>query len=347
MEEELLAGIADAYWFEWYVGLEKVLDLLNPDAGVVGVTLQASRQQGLDDVVVRYKDGRLECIQVKHTRKDTKLTYTYLFCRNTKNGKKRPSLIKEYSDDWKKVRESYEECIPIIYTNRKIGTAKYNPPKGNGYKRPPLKDFWEALKSELTIAQDISDVQFSDMLNHPKETEKEKGKVYKVAFDNILQEMSSLTDEEKLIFLKEFHIFSDEKKDLDVIKKCVDEKLAKTLNIDERKCEKFHNSLLKGLSRWTVSTRKEEEITKEQVLEVLGLEQDELVGEHNFATEEPFFKSRIQWIENLKCEILENNCGVFLYQVSQAQEKLILSVIWQMKKIALLLRDFTLLSQYR
>lgn len=54
MGENLLAGIADAYWYEWYVGLEKVLDLLNPDSGVVGVTLQASQQQGLDDVVVRY-----------------------------------------------------------------------------------------------------------------------------------------------------------------------------------------------------------------------------------------------------------------------------------------------------
>lgn len=61
----MLAGIGDAYWFEWYVGLEKVLDLLNSDSGVVGVTLQASQQQGLDDVVVRYGDKKLECIQVK------------------------------------------------------------------------------------------------------------------------------------------------------------------------------------------------------------------------------------------------------------------------------------------
>lgn len=77
MEENLFAGIADAYWYEWYAGLEKVLDLLNPDSGVVGVTLQASQQQGLDDIVVRYDDKKMECIQVKHTRTDATLTYTY------------------------------------------------------------------------------------------------------------------------------------------------------------------------------------------------------------------------------------------------------------------------------
>ena len=93
MEENLFAGIADAYWYEWYAGLEKVLDLLNPDSGVVGVTLQASQQQGLDDIVVRYDDKKMECIQVKHTRTDATLTYTYLFRQHTENGKTKAALI--------------------------------------------------------------------------------------------------------------------------------------------------------------------------------------------------------------------------------------------------------------
>ena len=58
MGDNKLDGIGDAYWYEWYVGLEKVVDLINPDSGVVGVTLQASQQQGLDDVVVRYDDKK-------------------------------------------------------------------------------------------------------------------------------------------------------------------------------------------------------------------------------------------------------------------------------------------------
>lgn len=311
MGENLLAGIADAYWYEWYVGLEKVLDLLNPDMGVEGVTLQASQQQGLDDVIVRHNDKKIECIQVKHTRKDATLTYTYLFCKHTENGQTRPAYIKEYSDDWKRVKDTYKKCIPIIYTNRKIGNKNYTPAKGKGYKRPPLRDFWAALKEELDVAKVISDIRFSAMLNHSKLSEREKGKIYKVAFDNILQQMPSLSDEEKLVFLKEFQIYSDETKDLDNIKKIVNEKLANSLNVDERQCTKYHNRLLRGLTEWTISTRSEEEITKEQVLSVLGLKKDELIGEHNFATEEPFFQSRIQWIKNLKDEILRVNKGVF------------------------------------
>lgn len=309
MGENLLAGIADASWYEWYVGLEKVLDLLNPDTGVVGVTLQASHQQGLDDVVVRHNNKKLECIQVKHTRKDTALTYTYLFCEHTENGKTRPACIKEYSDDWKRVKDIYKKCIPIIYTNRKIGNKYYTPAKG--YKRPPLRDFWAALKEELDVAKSISDVQFSAKLNHSMSSEREKGKIYKIAFDNILQQMPSLSDEEKLVFLKEFQICSDETKDLDNIKKLVNEKLANSLNVDERSCVNYYSRLIKGLTEWTVSTRSEEEITKEQVLSVLAIKKDELIGEHNFATEEPFFQSRVQWIKNLKDEILRVNKGVF------------------------------------
>ena len=297
MGDNKLAGIGDAYWFEWYVGLEKVLDLLNPDSGVAGVTLQASRQQGLDDVVVRYDDKKLECIQVKHTRTDVPLTYTFLFCEHTENGKTKPACIREYSDDWKSVKDTYRQCVPIIYTNRKIGNKNYTPAKGKGYKRPPLKDFWSALKDELNAAASISDVRFSAMVNDSKASEREKGKMYKVAFDNILRQIPSLSDDEKLIFLKEFQIHSDEENDLKKLKKFVGKKLSCILNIDERQCEKYHDRLVRELSEWTVSTRSEEEITKEQVLSVLGLKKDELIGEHNFATEEPFFQSRVRWIK--------------------------------------------------
>lgn len=311
MEENLFAGIADAYWYEWYAGLEKVLDLLNPDSGVVGVTLQASQQQGLDDIVVRYDDKKMECIQVKHTRTDATLTYTYLFCQHTENGKTKAALIKEYSDDWKRVKDTYRRCVPIIYTNKIIGNKSYTPTGDKGYKRPPLKDFWSALKDELNVADSIADVKFSAMVNDSKSSEREKGKMYKEAFVNILCQIPSLSDEEKFIFLKEFQLYSDEKNDLDNIKKTVDGKISYLLNIDGRQCDKYHNRLLRGLTEWTVSTRFEEEITKEKVLSVLGLKKDEIVGEHNFATEEPFFQSRVQWIKNLKDEIFRVNKGVF------------------------------------
>lgn len=311
MGENLLAGIADAYWYEWYVGLEKVLDLLNPDSNVIGVTLQASQQQGLDDVVVKYVDKKLECIQVKHTRKDSSLTYTFLFCEHTENGKTKPACIREYSDDWKRIKDQYRQCTPIMYTNREIGNQTYTPPNGKGYRRPALKKFWTELKKELNVAESISDIQFSDMVNNSMLSMCELGKMYKTAFDNILKKMPGLSDAEKLIFLKEFQIYSDENNDLDNIKKLVSNKLARLLKVDIRQCENYHNRLLRGLTDWTISTRSQEEITKEQVRTILSLKKDELVGEHYFATEEPFFESRKQWIVDLENEILLANKGVF------------------------------------
>ena len=71
--------------------------------------------------------------------------------------------------------------------------------------------------------------------------------MYKEAFVNILCQIPSLSDEEKFIFLKEFQLYSDEKNDLDNIKKTVDGKISYLLNIDGRQCDKYHNRLLRGL----------------------------------------------------------------------------------------------------
>ena len=68
MTENPKAGIGDPYWFEWSVGLDYVVQMLSPDSGIASVTLQASGDKGLDDVVVCFTNGRNRYIQVKHTR---------------------------------------------------------------------------------------------------------------------------------------------------------------------------------------------------------------------------------------------------------------------------------------
>lgn len=93
------AGMADPFWYEWLVGLFYALDMLNPDNDIESVTLQASKLQGLDDVVINYNNGSAECIQVKHTRKDDSLTFSDLI-RND-NGKNN-SYIFKFSSDWLK-----------------------------------------------------------------------------------------------------------------------------------------------------------------------------------------------------------------------------------------------------
>ena len=36
-------GIGDPYWFEWYVGLKNIINMLNPDNGIEYVILDEKR----------------------------------------------------------------------------------------------------------------------------------------------------------------------------------------------------------------------------------------------------------------------------------------------------------------
>ena len=44
------------YWYEWSVGQQYIIDMLNPDNKIKYVELQADVKLGLDDVVVTYED---------------------------------------------------------------------------------------------------------------------------------------------------------------------------------------------------------------------------------------------------------------------------------------------------
>ena len=60
-------GIADPYWYEWSVGLLKVIDMIAGLDAIESVTFQEAGIAGIDDVVIRYADGRPPtCYQVKH-----------------------------------------------------------------------------------------------------------------------------------------------------------------------------------------------------------------------------------------------------------------------------------------
>ena len=43
-------GIGDPYWFEWYVGLKNIINMLNPDNGIEYVIFQCSKYNTIDDV---------------------------------------------------------------------------------------------------------------------------------------------------------------------------------------------------------------------------------------------------------------------------------------------------------
>ena len=146
-----LPGIGDPYWFEWTVGLEYVIEMLNPDNKITSVAIQSTEIAGLDDVVVNYSNGKRKFIQVKHTRSEKSLTFNELvICEKTSTGEMKPSLLKNLSMGWKKAIDNGEQCEVILYTNRVAGKKKS--------KWPVLAKFYNHIKEQLDDVEDFEKI---------------------------------------------------------------------------------------------------------------------------------------------------------------------------------------------
>lgn len=150
------AGIANPYWYEWSVGLLYVIDMLDTDTNIKSVILQESRLQGLDDVVINYKEGKKECIQVKHTRGNKSLTFSDMIRKGEKGG----SYLSQFAKDWEKVKNNENtDCKAVLFTNREYGNKRYT----NKYERPPLLDFWPYIKNKIQQASLLKDIVIDEI----------------------------------------------------------------------------------------------------------------------------------------------------------------------------------------
>ena len=97
-------GIGDPYWYEWFVGLKYVIEMLNSDSGISCVIFQHCEYSTIDDVVVEYNDGVKQlCYQVKHeisTSAPNSLTFGKML--ESKENKK--SLFEALFSGWKKAQ---------------------------------------------------------------------------------------------------------------------------------------------------------------------------------------------------------------------------------------------------
>ena len=151
-------GIGDPYWYEWYVGLKNVIDMLNPDSRIVSVTFQHGEFDTIDDVVVEFADsGSQICYQIKHeilTSKESNLTFGKLLEKEENKN----SLISAIFSGWQNASKGAHSTIaPKLYTNRNIGknktTRDFN---GTSYTAYPLDIFLISIKKVL---QDVSDTE--------------------------------------------------------------------------------------------------------------------------------------------------------------------------------------------
>lgn len=286
----LKAGIGDPYWYEWSVGLLYALDMLNPDNNIKHVILQESRLQGLDDVIIVYNDNHAACIQIKHTRENDTLTFSNM----TSKSDEKESYLRSFCTDWDKAQtQGYTSCKAVLFTNRDIGKSKYTPK--DSWERPALEKFWYELKTKVNAATSISDISMSQE--------------WKSAWEQWLGEMSDLSNEKKLSFLRNFDIKSNQE-DLDEIIKSIAQKLSQYFKTDQRKAVQLHQKLCYALMEWATTLRKKEEITREDLLAALSLGNDEIQGEHNLATCEPFFLSRIEFAKKLEKTLQDREAPV-------------------------------------
>jgi hypothetical protein len=291
------AGMADPYWYEWSVGQNYILDMLNPDNHIKFVELQANVNLGLDDVVVTYDDGKVRFIQVKHTRTDNSLTFGDLVSSEVDNtGKvKKNSLLGELAKSWNEEKKKSKNTEVFIFTNRKAGASVAIAGTEVKIKRPKLQLFLNQLQEKVNVAETYSEIEFPD---------------WNGAWNEWSHELRYIeNDEDKLLFLKSLHI-ETEQADLDTIKQELLTKLKLYLCVDDKVAESLLAKLDHALRKWTTSSRKKTEINIEDVYSALSMFEDIKHFNHDLIPVNPFFESRQKFINDIEAELKLGNSKV-------------------------------------
>ena len=293
----LTAGTGNPYWYEWSVGLLYVVKMLNPDTQIKNVVLQSYESQSLDDVVITYENGTKDFIQVKHTREKDKVSYSDMI-----EGGLEKSYLYKYSSEWKEMgKNNIGKNRVIFFTNRKMGNRKYKPK--DGWQRPPLSEFWKDIKSQVNNLLETDDSEDADISKIVVKQEWEDAwKAWK-------ESMCKLNEREQLIFMKNFDLVTDQE-DLNGMIDTIADGLCEVFATTHEKAVTLHQKLCYQLMWWSTSISDKKEIEKEDVMQALSLGGDEIKGDHILPLCEPFFKSRIKFVNSLEQKILNGRSRV-------------------------------------
>ena len=242
------AGRGDPYWYEWFVGLIEIVEMLDPASGIASVAFQVSGIKGWDDVVVQLTDGR-RCYQVKHTRDENSLTFGDLISEDEKG----ESLLRSLFTAWHTGNFNDGRTTCILYTNREAGRRGYQP--ADGFYRPPLLEFEQWLRQGAEVANTLDElIPQAD---------------WQSAWQSLLSKLSgeNVTDADRLAFLRALRIRANED-DLDGLEQRVREKLALVFGVPAERVEPFVDALHRALRSWTTG---HPPVTAEQVFSKLAL----------------------------------------------------------------------------
>lgn len=266
-------GIGTPYWYEWKIGLIECLKMMS-DYSVESVTLQSSAFQSLDDVVVKYTDGRMKNIQVKHTDKDNNLTFSFL-----------EPEIKKWAKEWHDTKTKYRIDEICVMTNKELGTME----KGG----------------KCSILTFITTTLPALKKDHLYKGNKKEATTIKWFKDTIAL---SEKDTQEFIKILEFKNESD-LAGLDII---INDILMTILGTDREDIIRVgRERLFSRLETWATSRREKEEIYREDIYSLLG-NPSCTIPKHELCPEKPIFSSRIDFANSFRA-YLQNTDKKIIY----------------------------------
>ncbi|EAD0711469.1 ATP-binding protein [Listeria monocytogenes] len=287
-------GIADPYWYEWYVGLQQVINMINPDKYISYVIFQSKNHDTIDDVVVGYEDKLEICYQVKHeigNTGKTSLTFASLIKVKMEKGKKvKKSLLNELAIGWKKAKKSEEKTIvPVLFTNKQLGInaskRKYN---DNEYNAVGLIKFIEEIQPLL-----LPDVSLSDVRQSITSLDL---KIQWDEFSNAIEE----NEVDILDFLRTLEIRANEPS-LDELEEKMIEQVKYIFQCNLAMAKSLFSKLCFGLRIWTTTRRGDlDKVEIEDVYDVLALNEDSSSDNHKLPFPQPFFESREKFANEIE-----------------------------------------------
>ena len=297
-------GIGDPYWYEWYVGLENIIEMLNEDSGIKYVIFQAELYDTIDDVVVGYENHEEYCYQVKHEvglEQKYNLTFGKLLenkVTRRKDGEyMKPNLLQALAEGWKKANESGTNMlIPVLYTNRKLGINKTNREyKGQTYSALPLGEFITDIQNRLECIAELKAIEF-------KTEETDIRLQYLEFYDAFEMEDSEILDFLKAIKIKsEMHTLAE-------MEKSMLSKMQEYFHCSDELAGVLFRNLTSQLRIWTTTRRSKEKITIEDVYNALALKQEYTNDlQHQLVAPSPFFESRKEFVNRIIEEIYKTD----------------------------------------
>lgn len=263
-KEYSTSGIGDPYFYEWSIGQNYLLEMLG-NQNIEKVILQTSEKslEGVDDVIVKYKDSSNIYIQVKNTRIEDNLIFSYLFPNN---------LIKKFAEIYKENKLSNSKIV--LSTNRKIS-------ENTTKKSISLKDFISCLDKALKRNKSIKNIDAYFIQNNTKNLN-DKWNELKNELLSILK-----TEEKVFEFLSNFEL--KEEVGLKELKEVLLKKISKIFTVDMKFAGIILAKLDSKLREWVTTSRDKEEITREDVLSAIS-KLDLEIGDHFIEPPADFLK---------------------------------------------------------